>query len=369
MQGWTWSEAKYDNGTIICQVPELDYGKLTSGVDGETSGLSFNVDVALNGQQFTGKPLQFRYYDVEVEKIDPAIGPSEGGTVINIMGAGLYDSSIKRVKFLVDYSSPVVDASGQVNERVVTAQWDRKLKCLQCIVPPLTWLFNGTEIPEDELEVIKQVPVKILLTFNNQEWIEALQFKYYDHKVERIAFATGFGAEIADQAERDKLWKADEPIEKYPDDLPAEEVKKRDEEKVRKAQEETEESQTVPKRRGTKIFIFGNDFCKMDTVKVKFIHSGTGVSKELFGISAATGQIVFKNSKKLACEVPDLGPEVPVGNHLVSVEVSLNGQQFSSNGIQFLYNSVDPALSEEDLRKMDEAEEKERAKKAPPKKK
>jgi hypothetical protein len=78
---------------------------------------------------------------------------------------------------------------------------------------------------------------------------------------------------------------------------------------------------------------------------------------------------VFKNSKKLACEVPDLGPEVPVGNHLVSVEVSLNGQQFSSNGIQFLYNSVDPALSEEDLRKMDEAEEKERAKKAPPKKK
>lgn len=243
------------------------------------------------------------------------------------------------------------------------------MKCLQCIVPPLTWLFNGTEIPEDELELIKQVPVKILLTFNNQEWIEALSFKYYDHKVERIAFATGFGAEIADQAERDKLWKADEPIEKYPDDLAAEEVKKRDEEKIRKAQEETEESQTVPKRRGTKIFIYGNDFCKMDTVKVKFIHSATGVSKELFGISPATGQIVFKNSKKLACEIPDLGPEVPVGNHLVSVEVSLNGQQFSSNGIQFLYNSVDPALSEEDLRKMDEAEEKERAKKAPPKKK
>lgn len=57
MQGWTWSEAKYNNGTIVCQVPELDYGKLASGVDGETSGLSFNVDVALNGQQFTGKPL------------------------------------------------------------------------------------------------------------------------------------------------------------------------------------------------------------------------------------------------------------------------------------------------------------------------
>lgn len=57
LQGWTWSDAKYDNGTIVCQVPELDYAKLTTGVDGETTGLSFNVDVALNGQQFTGKPL------------------------------------------------------------------------------------------------------------------------------------------------------------------------------------------------------------------------------------------------------------------------------------------------------------------------
>ena len=159
------------------------------------------------------------------------------------------------MKFLNVYSSPLVSES--VNERVVTAEWNRKQKCLQCIVPPLTWLFNGIEIPEEELELIKREPVKIQLTFNNQEWIDALDFTYYDHKVERIAFATGFAAEVADQAERDKLWKAEEPIEKYPDDLPAEEVKKRDEEKLRKAQEETEESQTVPKRRGTKMFIYG----------------------------------------------------------------------------------------------------------------
>ena len=139
------------------------------------------------------------------------------------------------------------------------------MKCLQCIVPPLTWLFNGAEISEEELEVIKASPIKILLTFNNQEWIPSKEFKYYDHKVERIAFATGFGAtEIPDQAERDRLWKAEEPIEKYPDDLPAEEVKKRDEEKLKRAQEETEESQTVAKRRGIKIFIYGTDFCKMD---------------------------------------------------------------------------------------------------------
>jgi hypothetical protein len=97
-------------------------------------------------------------------------------------------------------------------------------------------LFNGVEIPEDELEHIKQSgPVKIFLTFNNQEWIQAKEFRYYDHKVERIAFSQTFGAEIADPAEREKAWKAEEPLEKYPDDLPAEEIKKRDEEKLRKA--------------------------------------------------------------------------------------------------------------------------------------
>lgn len=61
------------------------------------------------------------------------------------MGSGLYDSASKRIKFEV-----------QGGERVVTATWDRKSRCLQCIVPPLTWLFGGSEISEEELEMIKK---------------------------------------------------------------------------------------------------------------------------------------------------------------------------------------------------------------------
>lgn len=76
----------------------------------------------------------------------------------------------------------------------------------------------------------------------------------------------------------------------------------------------------------------------------------------------------FKNARKVACEIPDLGGDVPIGQHQVMVEVSLNGQQFTSNGVQFLFNSVDPNLSEEELRKLDELEEKNQ-KKAPAKKK
>lgn len=63
-----------------------------------------------------------------------------------------------------------------------------------------------------------------------------------------------------------------------------------------------------------------------------------------------------------------MGGEVPEGDHLISVEVSLDGQSFSSQGVKFLYKSVDPNLTEEDLKRMDEEDAK-GAKKPPPKKK
>ena len=53
-----------------------------------------------------------------------------------------------------------------------------------------------------------------------------------------------------------------------------------------------------------------------------------------------------------------MGGEVPEGDHMISVEVSLDGQQFSSQGVKFLYKSVDPNLTEEDLKRMDEEDAK-----------
>ena len=67
---------------------------------------------------------------------------------------------------------------------------------------------------------------------------------------------------------------------------------------------------------------------------------------------------IYKNPKMVAFSIPDMGEEVPVGQHPLNVEVTLNGQNFTSSGLTFLYNSVDPSLSEEDLRRMDEEEAK-----------
>ena len=78
--------------------------------------------------------------------------------------------------------------------------------------------------------------------------------------------------------------------------------------------------------------------------------------------------VVFKNSTLLGVTIPDLGADCPEGDHLVQITVSLNGQQFSSTKAEFLYKSMDPNLTEEDLKRMDEEDAKNRLK-APPKKK
>ncbi len=60
-------------------------------------------------------------------------------------------------------------------------------------------------------------------------------------------------------------------MDKYPDEMPAEEVKKREDEKQKKALEESEESNTVAKRKGVKMFIYGHNFIKSDVSKLLMI--------------------------------------------------------------------------------------------------
>ena len=206
---YTCAEGIYENGQILCKVPALQ-----SGLYDPDGNLQYNVDVALNGQQFTGKPLIFRYYDIRLETIDPPFAQSEGGASIAISGKGIYDSQIKRIKF----------TSEGGGEREVTADWDRKKRCLRCIVPPLTWLWGGEEVPEEKIAEVKASPIKIFLTFNNQEWIQGPDFKYHDHEVSRIAYAHNFMGETAEPEQREAEWLAEQPEEEPPEELTEEEA-------------------------------------------------------------------------------------------------------------------------------------------------
>jgi hypothetical protein len=209
-------------------------------------------------------------------------------------------------------------------------------------------------VTDEELVAIKQTPVSLSITFNNQEWIPAKTFQYHDFQIERIAYAHPFmenaPGSIQEPEEREQQWLQPEDIEVIEAET-EEERKKKEDEKRDKAQQETEESVTLAKRKGYRMFIVGTNFRNEPGMKSKFIFNGGMVEVE-------QTNVIFKNQEKLACEVPDLGADVPIGQHLITVEVSFNGQQYSKSNIQFMYNSVDPNLTLEDLKKMDEEENK-----------
>lgn len=89
-EDWHCAAGHFGNGMIVCIVPTLD--------DFDMKNMQYNVDVALNGQQFTGKPIPFRFYDVTIREVSPTLIGSQGGAIMKIKGDGLYDSQFKRLK-------------------------------------------------------------------------------------------------------------------------------------------------------------------------------------------------------------------------------------------------------------------------------
>jgi hypothetical protein len=57
-----------------------------------------------------------------------------------------------------------------------------------------------------------------------------------------------------------------------------------------------------------------------------------------------------------------MGEEIEVGQHQIIIEATVNCQNYSSNGKSFLYSAVDRNMSEEELKKIQEAEEKAKGK-------
>jgi hypothetical protein len=69
--------------------------------------------------------------------------------------------------------------------------------------------------------------------------------------------------------DREKLWNQEEPEDALPEGITEEEINKRKEEGLKKANEETEETQTVAKRRGARMYIYGTGFIKNAMLMVK----------------------------------------------------------------------------------------------------
>ena len=138
-----------------------------------------------------------------------------------------------------------------------------------------------------------------------------------------------------------------------------EEKKKREEEKAKKILEENEEVNTVAKRKGNRIYIHGSNFIKSEFTQLRF-----SIDNQHFKYAKP----IFKNSRLLGSVIPNMSDDVPIGQHHVTDEITINGQQFTENGLHFFFQQVDPKMTEEELRKLEEDELKNQ-KKAPAKKK
>jgi len=96
-----------------------------------------------------------------------------------------------------------------------------------------------------------------------------LQFKYHDCRLTRLAYVHNYG-EALEEEERAAKWLAEEPEEPLPEEITEEEIKKRDEEKAKRAAEETEEVQTVAKRKGCKMYLYGENLLKGNQLQILF---------------------------------------------------------------------------------------------------
>jgi hypothetical protein len=119
---------------------------------------------------------------------------------------------------------------------------------------------------------------------------------------------------------KEAIWNAEEPEDGLTSpraDMPEEERKKKEEERAKKLLEEVEEVNTVAKRKGHRIYVHGCNFSKSENLMLRFA---------IDNFAPVFVAPVFKSTKLLGAVIPHMGNDVPIGQHPMFVEVTLNGQ-------------------------------------------
>lgn len=135
--------------------------------DLRSESFQFNVDVALNGQQFSGQPSSFRFYKIKVDSISPNVGAFEGGLKIKIIGNGFFDTISKQIMF-----------RSVLGERIIDLEWDKQSKSYHFIQPPLSWLLAGNEPTEEVFQQVLASNIELLFSLNGVEWLNIGCFYY-----------------------------------------------------------------------------------------------------------------------------------------------------------------------------------------------
>ena len=334
---WYCVFSTYENGVMTCNIPTIE--------NFSQDQVEYNVDIAINGQQFSGFPMIYRFYDIKIEKVYPNISSVEGGLQMKIYGNGLFDSVTKKGKI-----------TSSLGERFVEIQWDRQDKSFVLGSVPLNWITSDESIlkSDNPSDLFNKYVFDIFFTLNGTQWINAGSFHYCDSKITRICYVL-FNESDNEEARINILNKKEELNEDEKTVLgmmePSQDKKKlADYEK--KIKEEDDTIANVYKRPYNGLSLYGNFFPEIDTLKLRFaVINNPEINAEV------EANVYYVNENKINCLIPEV-PKLPAGEYELGIFLSLNGQQFVDTGKKILYIAPEFGMSFEDIVKADEADKK-----------
>ena len=340
---WICCFATYDidNNLMTCNIPKIEnYNSLQP---------EYNVDIAINGQQFSGYPSVYRFYNIFIDKMTPDISTPEGDLPLTIYGTDLFDSPNKKARIISD-----------IGKKNVEINWDKNSKTMIVQAVPLNQITSDEKILNIEKmqDLYNNYSFDIMISMNGTQWLKAGSYRYYQPKINKMLYVVFKETDTLEM--RQKQTEEQGPLSDYEKmylgmmEPPTEKKALAEYEKNSKEDEDMIKSQHKSPYNG--LALYGDFFPNLPDMKIKF---WTGTGEDL---SEVETELYYKNENKLACIVKEL-PDLNAGEYEVNMSISINGIQWTNIDQKILYLAPEEGLSFDDIIKIDSANDKNKKKK------
>ena len=340
---WICCFATYDsdNHLLTCDIPRIE--------NYNSSQPEYNVDIAINGQQFSGYPSVYRFYNIYVEKIYPEISTPEGDLPLIVYGTDLFDSPTKRARIISD-----------VGKKNVDIQWDKNNKTMIVQSLALNQLTSDEKILniEKQSDLYNNYSFDVMISMNGSQWFKAGSYRYFSPKITKMLYIVF--KETDNLEERQKQIEEPGPLSDNEKiylgmmEPPTDKKALAEYEKNSKEEEDMIKNQYKAPYNG--LALYGDYFPNIKDMKIKFT---VIIGEDEYEVET---DLYYKNENKLACivkEIPDLSP----GEYEANISISINGIQWTETEQKILYMAPEEGLSFDDIIKLDSAADKNKKKK------
>ena len=303
---WICCFATYDvdNNLLTCNIPKIEnYNSLQP---------EYNVDISINGQQFSGYPSVYRF---------------------------------------------IISDVGKKN---IEINWDKNNKTMIVQALPLKEITSDEKILNIEKmqDLYNNYLFDVMISMNGTQWLKAGSYRYYKPKVNKLLYVIFKETDTLEM--RQKAIEEVGPLSDYEkiylgmQEPPTEKKALAEYEKNSKEDEDMIKNQHKAPYNG--LALYGDYFPNLPGMKIKF---WTGTGEDLSEIDT---ELYYKNENKLACIVKEL-PDLNAGEYEVNIGISINGIQWTNIEQKILYVAPEEGLSFDDIIKLDSANDKNKKKK------